>query len=106
MDMLDTTLGHGRKGRDAFRDAEIDARFYELRSALGQGLRELRIKSGMKQADLAQRLERSAAAVSFMESAKPGVSIELQIKALFLLGASLEDIARMLQAPPERAGRS
>src|SRR6185436_964804 len=102
MDMIDTTLGRGRKGREALRDAEIDARFYELRSALGRGLREMRVKSGMTQAYLAQRLERSTAAVSFMESAKPGVSIELQIKALFLLGASLEDVARMLQAPERR----
>ncbi|HKH49425.1 MAG TPA: helix-turn-helix domain-containing protein [Thermoanaerobaculia bacterium] len=106
MDMLDTTSGHGRKGRQPLRDPEIDARFYELRSALGQGLRALRVKNGMKQVDLAERLDRSAAAVSFMESAKPGASIELQIKALFLLGASLEDIARMLLTPPERTGRS
>ena len=98
MDMIDTTLGHGRK---ALRDAEIDARFYQLRSALGQGLRDLRVKSGMTQADLAERLERSTAAVSFMESAKPGVSIELQVKTLFLLGASLEDIARMMLAAAE-----
>ena len=99
MDIIDTTLGHGRRGREALRDTEIEARFYALRAALGQGLRELRLKGGMTQADLAQRLERSTAAVSFMEAAKPGVSIELQVKALFLLGASLEDIARMLLAP-------
>ena len=102
MDMIDTTLGHGRKGREALRTTEIDARFYELRAALGQGLRDLRVKGGMTQADLAQRLERSTAAVSFMEAAKPGVSIELQVKALFLLGASLGDIARMLQEASER----
>jgi DNA-binding XRE family transcriptional regulator len=101
MDTIDTTLGRGRKGRDAFRDAEIEARFYELRAALGQGLREMRVKSGLTQADLAERLERSTAAVSFMESAKPGVSIELQVKALFLLGASVEDVARMLSASRE-----
>lgn len=103
MDMIDTTLGHGRKGRGALRDTEIEARFYALRAALGQGLREMRVKDGMTQTDLAQRLERSTAAVSFMEAAKPGVSIELQVKALFVLGASLEDIARMLlksSAPP------
>jgi len=99
MDIIDTTLGHGRRGREALRDTEIEARFYALRAALGQGLRELRLKGGMTQADLAQRLERSTAAVSFMEAAKPGVSIELQVKALFLLGASLEDVARMLLAP-------
>ena len=97
MDTIDTTLG---RGKEAFRDAEIDARLYALRSALGQGLREMRRKRGMTQADLAERLERSAAAVSFMESAKPGVSIELQIRALFLLGASLEDLARMLATAP------
>lgn len=102
MDMIDTTWGHGRRGREALRTTEIDARFYELRSALGQGLRDLRVQGGMTQADLAQRLERSTAAVSFMEAAKPGVSIELQVKALFLLGASLEDIARMLLAAAER----
>lgn len=98
MDTIDTTSG---RGKETFRDAddtEIDARFYALRSALGQGLRELRRKRGMTQADLAQRLERSAAAVSFMESAKPGASIELQIRALFLLGATLDDLARMLAA--------
>jgi ribosome-binding protein aMBF1 (putative translation factor) len=97
MDIIDTTLGRGRKGREAFQDEEIDARFQELRASLGEGLREMRLKTGMKQADLAARLERSAAAVSFMESAKPGVSIELQLKALFLLGASLQDLARMIQ---------
>lgn len=94
MDTIDTA---SRRGKEAFRDAEIDARFYALRSALGQGLREMRRKRGMTQADLAERLDRSAAAVSFMESAKPGVSIELQIRTLFLLGASLEDVARMLE---------
>jgi len=100
MEMIDTTLGHGRKGREALRNTEIEERFYEVRSALGHGLRDLRTKNGMTQADLAQRLERSTAAVSFMESAKPGVSIELQVKALFLLGASREDIGRMLLEPP------
>jgi len=100
MDMIDTTLGHDRKGREALRSSEIEACFYELRAALGRGLRDLRTKSGMTQAELAQRLERSAAAISFMEAAKPGVSIELQVKTLFLLGASLEDIARMLLEPP------
>ena len=37
MDMIDTTLGHGRKGREALRTTEIDARFYELRAARGCG---------------------------------------------------------------------
>lgn len=97
MDIIDTTLGRGRKGREAFRDEEIEARFQDLRAALGEGLRKMRIKAGLKQADLAQRLERSAAAVSFMEGAKPGVSIELQLKALFLLGASVQDLARMIK---------
>lgn len=97
MDIIDTTLGRGRKGREAFQNEEIEARFQDLRAVLGEGLREMRLKTGLKQADLAQRLERSAAAVSFMESAKPGVSIELQLKALFLLGASLQDLARMIQ---------
>lgn len=105
MDMIDTTLGHGGRSRDALRGAEIEARFYALRAALGQGLRELRVKNGMTQADLAQRIERSTAAISFMESAKPGVSIELQVKALFLLGASLDDVARMLHAPPPERQR-
>jgi DNA-binding XRE family transcriptional regulator len=104
MDIIDTTLGRGRKGREAFRDEEIDARFQELRASLGEGLREMRLKTGMKQADLAERLERSAAAVSFMESAKPGVSIELQLKALFLLGASLQDLARMIQGAGGKSG--
>lgn len=98
MDMIDTTLGRGRRGRDAFQEPEIEARFHALRAALGEGLREMRRKTGMTQADLARRLDRSTAAVSFMESAKPGVSIELQIKTLFLLGASLEDVARMIGA--------
>jgi ribosome-binding protein aMBF1 (putative translation factor) len=80
--------------------AEAEIEF--LRRDLADALRRRREKSRMTQASLAKRLRSSQSRVARMESAHVSVSIALQIKALFALGATRNDLADAI-APDDDA---
>jgi predicted transcriptional regulator len=75
-------------------DEEI--RLIETKLALAAGLRERREKRGLTQTALARRLGSSQSRVAKMEAADRSVSLDLLFRALFLLGASRQEVARVL----------
>jgi ribosome-binding protein aMBF1 (putative translation factor) len=73
-----------------------EAALIEIRLALSRGLRERRIREGLSQTDLAARIGSSQSRVAKMEGADATVSLDLLIRSLLALGASIKDIAREL----------
>jgi ribosome-binding protein aMBF1 (putative translation factor) len=73
-----------------------ERRFIELKLALADGLRHLRERQGLTQADVAQRIGSSQSRVAKMEIADRTVSTDLILRSLFRLGANRRDVARLL----------
>lgn len=73
-----------------------EAAFVELRLDLALYLRELRRSSGWTQSAVAERLGSSQSRVAKMEAADPSVSLDLLVRALLSLGATREDVARVI----------
>ncbi len=68
----------------------------EMRLSLSRALRERRIEGGISQTDLAARMGSSQSRIAKMEAADPTVSLDLLIRSLLTLGASIKDIARAI----------
>jgi hypothetical protein len=75
-------------------DEEI--RLIETKLALAAGLRQRREKLGLTQSAFARRLGSSQSRVAKMEAADRSVSLDLLFRALFLLGASRQEVARIM----------
>ena len=75
-----------------------EAAFVEMKLALAKHVRALRSELGLTQAQAAQRLGSSQSRVAKMEAADPTVSLDLLVRALFLLGASRREVARIIAA--------
>jgi len=73
-----------------------EAAFVELRLALAGYLRELRVQRALTQGEVARRLGSSQSRVAKMESADATVSLDLLIRGLLALGATPEDIGRVI----------
>ena len=82
---------------DLLRLNEDERRFVEMKLALAEGLRRRRAKLGMTQADLARRLASSQSRVAKMEAADKTVSLDLLIRGLLALGATRQEIARLIR---------
>ncbi|MHB9112315.1 MAG: helix-turn-helix domain-containing protein [Thermoleophilia bacterium] len=68
--------------------------YIDLKIALSQSLRERRQKQKLTQEELAKMLKSSQSRVAKMEAGDPKVSIDLLVRALFVMGASKKDVAR------------
>jgi DNA-binding XRE family transcriptional regulator len=68
----------------------------EMRLALSDMLRRLRVKRGLTQGVVAKRLQSSQSRVAKMEAGDPTVSLELLIRALLVAGASRSAVASAL----------
>lgn len=75
---------------------DAEAAIVDLRVALQELLRQRRTARGVTQAALARELGSSQSRVAKMEAGDPSVSIELLIRALFVLGASRREIGRAM----------
>ena len=85
-------------------DAE-EAAFVELKLSLSDELREHRVKSGLSQVELAERLGSSQSRVAKMEASDPSVSVDLLIKGLLATGATKQEIGKAIaKAPRKRTG--
>lgn len=73
-----------------------EAAFVDLKLALAQYLRELRKVHRWTQAHVACRLRSSQSRVAKMEAADASVSLDLLVKALLALGATREDVGRVI----------
>lgn len=76
-----------------------EAALVEIKIVLSRSLRLRRTRRGISQTVLARKLKSSQSRVAKMESADPSVSVELLLRGLFALGATLRDVAKALQAP-------
>ena len=73
-----------------------EAAFVELKLALAGYLRELRTRHDLTQGEVARRLGSSQSRVAKMEAADASVSVDLLIRGLLSLGATAEDIGRVI----------
>ena len=73
-----------------------EAAFVELKLALGDYLRRLRRESSWTQSEMAQRLGSSQSRVAKMEAADASVSVDLLVRSLLALGASLQEVGRVI----------
>lgn len=70
--------------------------FVELRLALARHLRELRTQNALTQKQVARRLGSSQSRVAKMEAADASVSMDLLVRGLLALGATPEEIGRII----------
>lgn len=78
-----------------------ERRFIETKLALAAGLRQRREHVGLTQTEAARRLGSSQSRVAKMEAADMSVSTDLLLRSLFRLGASRQDVARLLTHRPK-----
>ena len=69
-----------------------EAAFVELKLALGDYLRDIRVQHGWTQTQVARQLGSSQSRVAKMEAADVSVSIDLLVKSLLTLGASRKEV--------------
>ena len=76
--------------------SEEEAAFVELKLALGDYLRRLRSEKSWTQSKVAHRLGSSQSRVAKMEAADASVSVDLLVRSLLALGASLQEVGRVI----------
>ena len=76
--------------------SDEEAAFVELKLALSDFLRTLRVKHGWTQTYVATLIGSSQSRVAKMEAADASVSVDLLVKTLFALGASRKDLGRVI----------
>ena len=83
---------------------EAETAFIEMKLALANGLRGLRLERSQTQAEVAETIGSSQSRVAKMEAADPSVSLDLLIRGLLRLGADAEFVATLVaKSPAERA---
>jgi ribosome-binding protein aMBF1 (putative translation factor) len=73
-----------------------EAAFIEMRLSLADSLKQQRLAQGMTQQELARRLGSSQSRVAKIEAADATVSLDLLIRSLLKLGATRQEIGRMI----------
>jgi len=74
----------------------IEAAYIQLKTELGDRLRQRRENQKMTQHELARLMRSSQSRVAKMEAGDPSVSLDLLVRSLLSLGATKEDLARTL----------
>jgi predicted XRE-type DNA-binding protein len=80
-----------------------EASFIEMKLQLAQALRERRLRRRLTQAQLATMVRSSQSRVAKMEAAEPSVSADLLLRSLLAIGASSDDVARIISGSKARA---
>ena len=73
-----------------------EAALIEMRLALVDGIKAKRAAQGLTQLELAKRLRSSQSRVAKIEAADASVSIELLVRSLFALGATRQEVGRLI----------
>ena len=73
-----------------------EAAFIELKLALADYLRDMRVQHGWTQTHVARVLGSSQSRVAKMESADASVSVDLLVKSLLTLGASRKQVGQVI----------
>lgn len=80
-----------------------EAAYVELRLKLSDAVREYRKKKHLTQLQLAELLQSSQSRVAKIEAADESVSLDLLIRSLLVLGATLQDLAKVISGRVARA---
>lgn len=80
-----------------------ERRLVEMKLALAAGVRALRERRGLTQAALAKRLGSSQSRVAKIEGADASVSVDLLVRSLLSVGATPNEIARLIKKAERRA---
>jgi ribosome-binding protein aMBF1 (putative translation factor) len=80
-----------------------ESAYVDLRLKLSDAVRDCRKKRGLTQLQLAELLRSSQSRVAKVEAADETVSLDLLVRTLLALGASDQDLARVIAGKPERA---
>ena len=78
--------------------SDEESALIEMKLALALSIRELRRARDLTQEQLARKLGSSQSRVAKMEAADATVSLELLVRSLLTLGASREDVGRVIGA--------
>ncbi|MFW5968984.1 MAG: helix-turn-helix transcriptional regulator [Persicimonas sp.] len=78
-----------------------EAAYVDLQIALGRSIRRARERDDLTQRELAEAIGSSQSRVAKMESGDPSVSLDLQIRALFALGLSREEVGEVISSDDE-----
>lgn len=73
-----------------------EAAFIELKLALADYLRDMRVQHGWTQTHVARVLGSSQSRVAKMESADASVTVDLLVKSLLTLGASRKQVGKVI----------
>jgi predicted transcriptional regulator len=74
--------------------------YVELRLRLADSLRLRRRRRKLSQTELARMVRSSQSRIAKMEGGDPSVSLDLLIRTLLALGASIRDLARAINGQP------
>jgi predicted XRE-type DNA-binding protein len=75
-----------------------EAAYVELRLKLSDAVRAYRKKKRLTQAQLAELLQSSQSRIAKVEAADESVSLDLLIRTLLVLGATHQDLAKVITA--------
>jgi DNA-binding XRE family transcriptional regulator len=76
-----------------------ESAYIELRLKLSDAVRQLRKERHLTQAQLAELLRSSQSRVAKIESADESVSLDLLVRCFLALGATTEDLAKVIVEP-------
>ncbi|HEX6903535.1 MAG TPA: helix-turn-helix transcriptional regulator [Thermoanaerobaculia bacterium] len=76
-----------------------ESSYIELRLKLSDAVRQLRKEKRVTQTKLAELISSSQSRIAKIEAADESVSIDLLIRSLLALGASHQDVARIIASP-------
>ena len=82
--------------QDFLKLTKEETLFLELKLALSTRLKECRQEQHMTQIELAELLQSSQSRIAKMEAGDPSVSIDLLLRALFQLGTSKKELAKLI----------
>lgn len=77
----------------------MESEYIELKLRLAAGIRSTRRKQGLTQLAVAKRIGSSQSRVAKMESGDPSVTADLMVRALLAIGATPNDLARLIMRP-------
>ena len=75
---------------------EAESEYIDVKIALSNKLKEVRVKNKLSQIETAKILKTSQSRIVKMEKGDPSVSADLLIKGLFLLGVKKKNLAKIL----------
>ena len=76
-----------------------ESAFLEMKLQLAHEVRKQRRLLNLTQTQLARRIESSQSRVAKIEAGDPSVALDLVFRALFALGLSKKDLAKIIQQP-------